>query len=603
MNKLLNNKKWKELPFPDKTATQTAQQVMAEYQAKKKTGEYIFEDNKWYGQVAEQVAEGGKKSLSDPYKKEPSQYEGQFGQWQMPGDKGTSYSGPWKEGYVPAETPKQKEEDLGYQKEVEETKDQLGVSKEVAFSPETYATEKGFTKYFWKTVNGQKQWYANVNGQWQTVGSKEEARQLTVSPEKVVTGEEPTVPTEPTGEIPITPTGEAKVPGEEGYDITQAQTDLNSASTSKQSAFDNMIGIQTKLYEDEYGKAGMADIKDKIAQADNDIATRKESLNQRLLDERGNPIPQWMITGRLKLEVDAAKTDLDRMIGERNKFADEYNSGIDDITRKVEYGTKDAMTEYAHWSDEEKRLTDLLAGYQKSMTEELERGVETERWEKGFGLEERLMELREEEAARPEALKTSISEYESGGRLIRDTINTQTGEIINREDLGPIEKGGYTPPTSYKEWELSGKPGTFEEWLKKEEPGKGTEDIESYAQAVLRGEKSLTSVSDKIEPQVRARVEELKKTQRIYTDEQIRAQIRNWMIGIEADYGKRSNEEIAEALKGTIELSELTDPDRERFQLILSEIVPSESKKKGGFVEWFKEPFRTVKEDITSWFK
>lgn len=46
--------------------------------------------------------------------------------------------------------------------------------KEVKFSSEEYANQKGFEKYF----QYQNQWYANVDGKWEPVGSKEEARQL-----------------------------------------------------------------------------------------------------------------------------------------------------------------------------------------------------------------------------------------------------------------------------------------------------------------------------------------------------------------------------------------------------------------------------------------
>ena len=485
-----------------------------------------------------------------------------------------------------AVAPKTKKQTMLEKLDVAE-KELRGMLKPTAFDPSAYASEKGYTRYFQKG----EQWYANKAGTWITAGSKAEAKGYTTEIEQVNIGtkDEPlTVSEGSTAQKDWEEKNKEKKEGTYDTNITKAQTDLDSAGTSKKDAFDNMIGVQTKLYEDEYSKVGMAGIKDKIAQTDSDIANRKASLNQMMLDERGKPIPQWMITGRLKLEVDAAKADLDRMIDERNKAADEYNLGIDDITRKVEYGTNDAMNEYKYWADEEGRLTNLMANYQKSMTEELGRETESERWGKEFELEERLTKLKEEEAGKPETLKTSISEYVSGGRMIRDTINTQTGEVINREDLG---KAGEI---------IGGKEGGTEDG---KEGGTKDEDIESYAQSVFRGEKSLTSVPDSIEPQVRARIQVLNKTERIYTDEQIRAQVRNWVLELGAEYGERSNEEIAEALRGTIELSELPDLDRERFKLILSEIVPIKEKKKGGIVEWLKEPFRNVKEDITGWFK
>lgn len=48
-----------EIPHPRSTETQTAQEVMAEYQEKKATGEYVFEDGKWYEVGGEGVGEEG----------------------------------------------------------------------------------------------------------------------------------------------------------------------------------------------------------------------------------------------------------------------------------------------------------------------------------------------------------------------------------------------------------------------------------------------------------------------------------------------------------------------------------------------------------------
>lgn len=48
-----------ELPFPEAREGKTAQQVMEEYQAKKASGEYVFEDGKWYQVGGEGAGEGG----------------------------------------------------------------------------------------------------------------------------------------------------------------------------------------------------------------------------------------------------------------------------------------------------------------------------------------------------------------------------------------------------------------------------------------------------------------------------------------------------------------------------------------------------------------
>lgn len=155
----------------------------------------------------------------------------------------------------------------------------------------------------------------------------------------------------------------------------------------------------SKIWETEYGESGLEDVKTKIAGIDTDITSRKAARDQALLDEKGKPIPQWMITGRKALEIEAATGDLNRLIDQRNALAGQYNAGISEVERKVSYAID----------------------YQRELTRQLEFGKE-------FGLEEKLYELKKIEAGKPTE---------------------------------------YTPPTSYREWELAGKPGTFEEWLKR----------------------------------------------------------------------------------------------------------------------------------------
>ena len=193
----------------------------------------------------------------------------------------------------------------------------------------------------------------------------------------------------PTPEAPTTETGLGKFTGGE-YDISKIQTDLAGASAEKKKAYDAMVGLQTSLYDQEYQKAGLADVKTKIAGVDTDITNRKAQRDQMLLDEMGKPIPQWMITGRKKLEVEAATKDLNQLIDQRNSLASQYNTGLENVTRKVEYGIKDASTKYGYWESEESRLSDLSKTYQATLASELSKETQAEQWAKEFGLEEKL---------------------------------------------------------------------------------------------------------------------------------------------------------------------------------------------------------------------
>lgn len=240
------------------------------------------------------------------------------------------------------------------------------------------------------------------------------------------------------------------------------------------------------LWKTEFDKSGLEGTKSKVAQFDTDITDRKTKRDQLMLDEKGKPIPQWMITGRVKQEVDAATVDLNRLIDQRNTVAGEYNTGIGEVERKVSYAID----------------------YQKELRRQLE-------FEKGYGLEERLMKLKETEAGAPE-------------------------------------------------------------------PGKTPEDIETYAMMRLRGEIGPSGVPADIRTEVERRYNELSKTERTpgLTDEVIRAEIRT-----EKDVNLRTKSQIRDLITTNISM---TDADRERYYLILGEMMSekeTEKKEKKGFWE------------------
>ena len=157
------------------------------------------------------------------------------------------------------------------------------------------------------------------------------------------------------------------------YDIGKIQADLTEASTKKRKAYEDLIGLQQRTYETEYEKAGIGKIRDEIAKIDKEIADRKARRDQALLDEKGKPIPQWMITGRKALEIEAATNDINRLIDERNNMARQYNASLDDVVRRVGYATTDAQTRYSFWESEERRLSDFVKNYQAELTRQLEK--------------------------------------------------------------------------------------------------------------------------------------------------------------------------------------------------------------------------------------
>lgn len=209
----------------------------------------------------------------------------------------------------------------------------------------------------------------------------------------------------------------------------------------------------SKIWETEYGKSGMEDTKTKIGGIDTDIATRKAQRDQMLLDESGKPIPQWLITGRKKLEVDAATADLNRMIDQRNALAGQYNTGLAEVERKVSYAI-----------DWQKELQRQLAGK-----------TEAERWEKEFGIKLEELGLKKAEAVKPKetdknrfwaAIDRGRNELQQGETWgnVWNRIKAEFPEVANKtidDALG----------MSWREQ------GAFHKWLAQKTQGKTEKDF------------------------------------------------------------------------------------------------------------------------------
>ena len=225
-----------------------------------------------------------------------------------------------------------------------------------------------------RTIGGKRKIYRPW-GEWEEVTPGEEAWQKAggIAPpewEPIVTGGiapsewKPIVTTEKT--TPTTPT--------ELYDIGKIQSDLTTASTSKKAAYDELIGLQSGQYETEYNKAGLGDLKTKVTGIDSDITDEKRVRDESIDKVRRNPYySAATITGEVAEIERTSNARLNRLIDQRNSIAGQFNTGIDDITRKVGYATSDAQTKYSYWESEEKRLSGLVSTYQTELRRQLER--------------------------------------------------------------------------------------------------------------------------------------------------------------------------------------------------------------------------------------
>ena len=393
-----------------------------------------------------------------------------------------------------------------------------------------------------RTIGGKRKIYRPW-GEWEEVTPGEEAWQKAggIAPPEwkpIVTTEppewKPIVTTEKT--TPTTPT--------ELYDIGKIQTDLTTASTSKKAAYNELIGLQSKQYDTEYNKAGLGDLKTKVAGIDSDITDEKRVRDESIDKVRRNPYySAAIITGEVAEIERTSNARLNRLIDQRNSIAGQFNGGIDNITRKVGYATSDAQTKYSYWESEEKRLSGLVSTYQTELRRQLER---------------------------KEAAPSVFGTAETGYRQWDPMAKTW------KEIIPPITKAEEPKTTTI---------------------GNAPQDVETYARQLLRGEITESGVPAKIRPQTIRRRDELRKTEITWTDEEIRAWIRS-QLNAENIRVLPTNEEKKSRIRDSILLDRtLTDADRKRFNLILNEVLPAPApvKKKAGIIkrmrDWFKGLF------------
>jgi hypothetical protein len=138
--------------------------------------------------------------------------------------------------------------------------------------------------------------------------------------------------------------------------------------------------------------------------------------------------------------------------------------------------------------------------------------------------------------------------------------------IVDPKELAGLEKLAGYPKGFLLQMSKTLKERELE--LKEQEPKIGG-NVDIYARDVLTGKITLSSVPDKIQTQVSMRVSEFKKTERTLSDEEIRAFVRQKQTT--KDGLPRSKGELRDLI---IRDKTLTEPDRQKFYMILDEMMP-----------------------------
>lgn len=224
------------------------------------------------------------------------------------------------------------------------------------------------------------------------------------------------------------------------YDLAGLQSQVQTTQNQLTQAQDALKGLRTTRYDQEYSSKGLGDIKGKIASLDTQIGNEKSVRDTSISKVRKNPYySATNITGESAEIERLANANINNLIEQRNSVAGNYNSALDEITKRISLETADKEEEVQNLQYNLNYLTSQLSTYQQMRTQELSQKESKQQWEMEFALRLEDAERTAKAAGKP---KTSISEYEAGGYRYRDVINSETGEVIKREKLGAVISSG-----------------------------------------------------------------------------------------------------------------------------------------------------------------
>lgn len=252
--------------------------------------------------------------------------------------------------------------------------------------------------------------------------------------------------------------------------LSETETKIEEAS-NKIKTFLETTPNSMADFQNAYDTAGLGETKGKIATLDSNIDSAKVALTQALTDASGKRIPQWMITGRKRIEVDKANATIGNLIDQRNGLATQYNTGLNEVTVKVGLKQEDTKQEALNLQS----LLDLATGEYDRVQARI---AELLRGEK---------EAYEGETAR---LLESVTKQEAAKAEEKATAKEEKKKI---EDLMAKYPGAYIEPTdSFKDATRK-----VDEYLKLTNKEIITIGDSSYEYNIATGEKKLIGTAPK----------------------------------------------------------------------------------------------------------
>ena len=266
---------------------------------------------------------------------------------------------------------------------------------------------------------------------------------------------------------------------------------LEERKEEQQNWWDRMMGKET-IEEKEASaleETGV-DVSEHFKRLDADLAemdSMRDSFKAKMAERdmalagvEGVGMPQgWMndrkivITNKYNAELRLMAANMDSMAASMEAREGRYDKALQFADRAVDNYTKDLQIEWQRYNEFADENEDLL----RDLGKEYEEFVQAER-------DAKYNQLVEQDRIKREVMELDRKSNGQTNININDTLqeaNDKYTKWLSTQTSGDIWATG--TPTSYKEWQLAGSPGTYQEWVKdKDEPFKKLDimDVKRY---------------------------------------------------------------------------------------------------------------------------
>ncbi len=247
------------------------------------------------------------------------------------------------------------------------------------------------------------------------------------------------------------------------FDLPTLQKQIADNTTGLKTAQDGLTNFQTDTYNKHYGESGLDNIKTQLASKDAEITAEKQKRDESISKTRKNPYYSAAnITGESSEIERLANSNINNLIEERNNLAGSYNSGLDEVAKKVAMEAADKQQEVDKYKYNLGSLQQQLSDYQNVRGQELQKQSSDEQWASEFGLKLQELEIQAKQGGSTPTESERFSSRISSGQEPDSTYRATAQRLLDQGIDDPALTG-YTGETSVRiEAELG--------WLKQQQP-------------------------------------------------------------------------------------------------------------------------------------